>query len=130
MQRQFRRLIQLHDPAIDPGADKPLRAQPLDKLHMLALAPLHHRGQQQQPFLGGALQDLIDHLRHGLRLQPGLMPRAMRLPDAGEQQPEVIIYFGDGADRRARVVRGGLLLYGDGRRQPLDMIHIRFFHHR
>src|SRR5207302_7083570 len=35
----------------------------------------------------------------------------------------------DGADRRARIARGGLLLDGDGGRQAVDLVEVRLLHH-
>ncbi|MNC87203.1 hypothetical protein D3C83_29080 [compost metagenome] len=52
----------------------------------------------------------------------------MRLADTREQQPQVVVDFGDGADRRARIVARRLLLDRDRRREPLDQIDIGFFH--
>ena len=40
----------------------------------------------------------------------------------------IVIDFGDGADGGARILGGGLLLDGNGRRQALDMVHIRLPH--
>jgi len=39
-----------------------------------------------------------------------------------------IMNFSDGADGRTRVMRRRLLFNGNGRRQPFDMIDVRFFH--
>ncbi|MNN75262.1 hypothetical protein D3C81_1915540 [compost metagenome] len=36
--------------------------------------------------------------------------------------------LGDGADRGTRVVAGGLLLDGDGRRQTFDQVDVRLVH--
>src|SRR5262249_61697518 len=48
--------------------------------------------------------------------------------DAREEHAEVIVDLGDGADRRARILRGGLLLDRDRRRQALDRVNLRLFH--
>ena len=53
---------------------------------------------------------------------------AVRLADAGEEQPEVVVDLGDGADRRARVARGRLLVDGDGRGEALDEVDVRLVH--
>ena len=45
------------------------------------------------------------------------------------EQAHVVVDLGDGADRRARVLRGGLLLDGDGRRQAVDLVDVRLLHH-
>ena len=54
--------------------------------------------------------------------------RAVRHADVGEQQPEVVVDFGDRADRRPRVRAGRLLLDGDGRRQAVDQVDVRLLH--
>jgi hypothetical protein len=40
----------------------------------------------------------------------------------------VVVDLGDGADRRARIARRGLLLDRDGRRQPLDRLDVGLLH--
>ncbi len=52
----------------------------------------------------------------------------MRLADAREEQSQVVVDLGDGADRRARVARGRLLVDGDGRGQTLDEVDVRLVH--
>ena len=37
--------------------------------------------------------------------------------------------LGDGADRRARIARGGFLLDGDGGREAVDLVDVRLLHH-
>ena len=54
--------------------------------------------------------------------------RAVRLADPGEQQPQVVVDLGDGADRRPRVAARRLLVDRDGRRQPVDEVHIWLVH--
>ena len=41
------------------------------------------------------------------------------------QQPQVIVDLRRRRHRRARIARGVFLLDGDGRRQPVDLVHIR-----
>src|SRR5690606_22090882 len=54
---------------------------------------------------------------------------AARLADAGVEQAQVVVDLGDGADGRARIVRGRLLLDRDRRRQPLDVVDVGLVHH-
>ncbi len=112
---QRRRFVQLVDAAVDAGADKALGAQLVEQCQVLALALAHHRCQQHQLAALGQRQHLVDHLADGLCRQGQVMIRAARLPGAGKQQAQVIVDLGDGADGGAGVVRGGLLLDGDGR---------------
>ena len=54
--------------------------------------------------------------------------RAVRLPDRGVEEPQVVVDLGDRPDRGARVLRGGLLLDRDRRREPLDGVDVRLLH--
>ncbi len=67
--------------------------------------------------------------RDGLALdrQPGR--RRIGDADAGEEEPHVVVDFRDRADGGARVAAGGLLLDGDGRRQPVDLVDVGLLHH-
>ena len=53
---------------------------------------------------------------------------AVRRADAGEEQAQVVVDLGDGADRRARVLAGRLLLDGDRRREPVDRVDVGLLH--
>src|SRR5690606_2107138 len=46
------------------------------------------------------------------------------------QQPQVVVDLGDGADGRTRVVGRRLLFYRNGGGQAVDVVDVRFFHHR
>ena len=50
------------------------------------------------------------------------------MADPGEQQPQVVVDLGDGADRRARVAAGALLVDRDGRREPVDLVDVGLLH--
>lgn len=128
MQLQGGRIRQIAHFAVDAGADVTLGRQVLQQLGVLPLAVAHHGGQQHQLGAFGLGQHLIHHLADGLGRERNGVGRAAWLPDPGEQQPQVVVNLGDGADGRARVVGGGLLLDGDGRRQPLDVVHVRLLH--
>jgi len=94
---------------------KPCGAEFRKQLVVLALAVRHHRRQQHQAAAFRQGQHLVDHLADGLGLQRGAVLRAARGADAGEQQAQVVVDLGNGADGGARVVGGGFLLDGDGR---------------
>ncbi len=78
----------------------------------------------------GLLQHGIHHLAHGLRGEVDVVVGAARRAGARVQQAQVVVDFGDRADGGARIVRGRLLLDGDGRRQAFDGVDVRLFHHR
>ena len=98
-------------------------------LAVLALAPAHHGREQIKPRAFGQRHDAIDHLRYGLALDRQAGRGRVGHADARPQQPHVVVDFGDGADRGARVARGGLLLDGDGRRQAVDLVDVGLLHH-
>ena len=74
-------------------------------------------------------QHAVDHLADGLALDRQAGGRRIGHADAREQQAHIVVDLGDGADRRARVARGRLLLDRDGRRQAVDLVDVRLLHH-
>ena len=98
-------------------------------LAVLALAAAHHGRQQIKPRALRERHDAVDHLRHGLALDRQAGGGRVGHADARPQQPHVVVDLGDGADRRARIARGGLLLDGDRRRQAVDLVDVRLLHH-
>ena len=124
------RLVQFVQHAVDPGPHEPLRPQALDDPRVLALALADDRGEQHEALTVRARHDRIHHLGDGLGFEHHPVLRAARLPDTGEEQPQVVVDLGDGADGGARVVRGRFLLDRDRGRQPLDMLDVRLLHHR
>ena len=96
---------------------------------VLALAPARDRREQIEPRAFGQRQHPVDHLAHGLALDRKPRGRRIGHTHPGEQEPHIVVDLGDRADGRARVARGRLLLDGDGRRQALDMVHVRLLHH-
>ena len=83
--------------------------------------------------MGGAFrvrQHGVHHLAHRLRGEVDVVIGAARGARPGVQEPQVVVHLGHGPDGRARIMRGRLLLDGNGRGQPLDGVHVRLFHHR
>ncbi len=125
---QRRHLVEGVDGAVDFHTLEALALQLRQFLAIFALATAHHRCQQQQARAFGQGQDLVHHLRDGLAFDGKTGRRRMRHADAGEQQTQIIVDLGDRAHRRARILRGGLLLDGNGRGQALDQIDIGLAH--
>ena len=112
---QLWQVVQIGDDAVDPGADEAGGAQFLEDVQVLALARFHHRRQQHQPGALGQRQYRIHHLAHGLGAQALPVFGAARFADAGIQQAQVVVDFGNGTDGGAWIVRGGLLFDGNCR---------------
>ena len=94
---------------------------------MLALLVDDPRGQQHEPdalLLEHGLGDLL----HRLTLDRPAAAVAVRAADAGEQQPEVVVYLRHGADGRPRVVGHPLLVDGDRRGEPFDVLDVGLVH--
>jgi hypothetical protein len=115
--------------ALHAEAHEALGLHGLEQVDVFALAVGHHRRHDHQLGALGHGQHGIDHLRYRLRGQRVVrVVDAVRGADARVQQAQVVVDLGHGAHGRTRVVRGGLLLDGDRRRQAFDHVHVRLFH--
>ena len=125
---QRRQRIDVMHLAVKANAHETLCPQFVDQCRLFALAVIDHRREDHQFGVLGHLQCMIDHLRHRLRSQHDVVLGAMRFADARIEQAQVVMDFGDRADRRTRIVAGGFLFDGNGRRQTLDHVDVGFFH--
>ena len=89
---------------------KPSLAPGRQVLLELALAAPHDGRQHVDPGVLRVRQDLRHDLVRRLRRDGEAALRAVGHADVREQQPQVVVDLGDGADRRARVRAGRLLL--------------------
>ena len=114
--------------AVDAGAAEALGLQLAEQVGVLALALPDDGSENLELRALGQVEDAVDDLLR--RLAPHGLParRAVRLADPGEQQAQVVIDLGDGADSRAGVARGGLLVDRDRRGQPVDEVHVGLVH--
>ena len=99
--------------AVDPGAGEALGLQLGEQVDVLALAGAHHRGEHLEAGALGQLEQPVDDL---LRALPGdrlAAHRAVRAAGAGEEQAQVVVDLGDGADGGPRVAVGRLLVDRD-----------------
>ena len=81
---------------------KPWRRAPSKTRSPFGLAVLDERAEDEQSGALGQRQHLVDDLLDGLALD-GVAVGAMRDADPREQQAEVVVDLGHGADRRPRV---------------------------
>ena len=126
---ELRRGVEVVELAVHLDPLEALLQQVLELLAVLALAVAHDRRQQVGAGALGQRHGDVDHLADLLRLdrQPG--GGRVGGADPGEQQPQVVVDLGDGADGGARVLRGGLLLDRDRRREAGDVVDVRLLHH-
>ena len=116
------------DLAVDPGPRVALAGQLLQETLVLALAAPHDRREHLEAGAVGQLEHAVDDLLRGLAGDDPAALRAVRDADAGVHQPQVVVDLGDGADRRPRVARRGLLVDRDRRRQTLDEVDVGLVH--
>ncbi|OPZ82265.1 MAG: hypothetical protein BWY77_00253 [bacterium ADurb.Bin431] len=121
-------LVKLEDLAIEADAHIAVAARFFKDFAVLTLAAAHHRREDLDFGLGRQGQDLVDDLLDGLAFNLFSAVVAVGHPDAGEEQAQVVVDLGHGAYRRTGVAAGRALLDRDRRREPLDVINIRFFH--
>ena len=122
------RLGERHHLAVDPGAGEALGLELGEQVDVLPLAGPHDRREHLEAGPLGQLEQPVDDL---LRALPGdrlATDRAVRPTRAGEEQAEVVVDLGDGADGRARVAVGRLLVDRDRRGQPLDEVDVGLVH--
>ena len=115
--------------AVDLDALVALLGEVGELLAILALASARHGREQIEPRAFGQSENAVDHLRDGLALDRQAGRRRVGHADARPEKPHVIVDLGDGADGRAWIARGGLLLDGDGGREAVDLVDVRLLHH-
>ena len=108
---------------------KPSRAELLEHVAELALAVAHDRRVDREARPLGQRQDLLDDLVEALAGDRAAADGAVRPADARVEQAQVVVDLGDGADGRARVARGRLLVDRDRRREPVDRVDVGLLHH-
>ena len=94
----------------------------------LGLAVLHERAEDEEARLRRQAEDLVDDLLDRLALDLAAAGRAVRVADPGEQEPQVVVDLGDRPDGGPRVAAGALLVDGDGRREPVDLVDVGLLH--
>ena len=83
---QLGQFVEFVELAVDAGPNEALGTQFVEHCQVLALALTDHRCQQHQLAAFRALQDQVDHLADGLRLQRNVVVRAARSTHASIKQ--------------------------------------------
>ena len=114
--------------AVYAGPDISAFSGLVQHLHMLALAPPHHRRQQLDPGLLRHGQDLIHHLIHGLSADLLAALGTVGNTDPGIEKTHIVIDLCHRPHCGAGITVGGFLVNGDGRGKAFDTLHIRLLH--
>ncbi|OPY71164.1 MAG: hypothetical protein A4E63_01639 [Syntrophorhabdus sp. PtaU1.Bin050] len=119
---------QVYNPSIELDLRKPLLPEVIDLFPVLTLPTPDNgcKNGQHRSFVHG--HDRIDDLRRMLACDLLAATVAVHVADPGIQKPQVVIYLRNGSDGASRVLADRLLLYADGRRKALNVIHIRLVH--
>ena len=117
---QIDRVIKRANLAVDTHAAKALGAKVLKQFGVLAFSPAHHRCQHKRAAALPRRQDLVGNLIGRLTLNDAPAFGTVRGAHTGEQQAQIVINLGYGANRRARVFRRRLLVDRHRRRKAVD----------
>src|SRR5579862_8663519 len=125
---ELRRSGKLDELAIHVRADEALFARRVEQLTKFALATTDEGRENLDSGSDRPGEDGIGDLPGALPLDRSPAVRAVWGPDTSVEQTEIIVDFRDRADRRPRIVTGGLLFDGDRRRQAVDRVDVGLLH--
>lgn len=125
---QFRHCAEVVHRAIDAGADEALLLEISEQLAELTLATAYHWPEQFDPGAFGPGQDGVGDLSGARARDRSTVVGTMGHAGTGPEEPHVVVDLGDGADCRAGIVAGALLLDRYRRGEPLDRIDVGLFH--
>ncbi len=121
-------LAEVVDPAVDKRPREAVAACPVEEIAELALAAPHQRRHHLDARALLHFQHTADDMGGGLPPDGQVAFRAVGRTHAGVKQSQVVINLGYGTDGGTRVARHRLLLDRDGRREPLDGVHVGLLH--
>ena len=124
-----RRLVERVLLTVDLDAREALVAQLLEQLAVLALPVADDRRVDREARALRQHEDLLDDRVDRLAGDRAAADRAVRPAHPRVEQAQVVVDLGDGADRRARVARRGLLVDRDRRAEAVDRVDVRLLHH-
>ena len=121
--------VQVVDFAVDAGAGESAALEFAEEFGVFAAAVDDDGGEDGDFFSGEVFQEEVDDFGGGLGLEGEVVFGAVGLADAGEEESEVVVDFGDGADGGARVVGGAFLVDGDGGGESVDGVGVGLVGH-
>ena len=114
--------------AVRPDPDIARLSRVLEDLGVLAFFPPDHRGHDLDTGGLGQGHDLVDDLVDGLLFDLLAADGTVGGAHPGPEQTEVVIDLRHGAHGGPGVLAGGLLVDGNSRGQPVDIVHVGLFH--
>ena len=117
-------LVHVDHLAVDPGAEEAQLADRLEHVVVLALSPADQRREDHHPRAGAQFQQGVENLLGRLLADRLAALVAARLAQPGEQQPQIVVDFGDRGHGAAGIVAAGPLVDRDRRLKALDQIDV------
>lgn len=120
--------LQLDHFSINKGVGVAVAKGLFQQIGVCSLAITHNGSQQLKTDAGNQGRELIGNLKRGLWLHGSTALGTMTHADVGEKHAQVVIYLSNGAHGGAWISAYSLLLGGNSRIKPEDVIHLRLFH--
>ena len=120
--------VEILDLAVHPHADEAFSFDTLQDLLVRALLFPDDRSQQRKPGAFAEGHQLLHDLVHALAGDLPAADGAMGNADAGVEQTQIVVNFGDRSHGGSGVLGRRLLIDGDGGRQAFDGIHVGLIH--
>src|ERR1700733_8204472 len=118
-------IFELKNLSVNFDTNKALFPQFLKDRLKLTLASAYKRGKNLNLGTFFQSQYLIDYLINRLRVDKQVTFWTMRGADASKQQPQIIVYFSNGANSGTRVMARRFLIDRYCRAQTIDTIYVR-----
>ena len=121
-------LGKLTDLSVQPDPGKACLGSVAYKFLMLPFLAIYHRCKDSHL---GAVGESVYHIQNLVHRLLVYLPAALGTvhhTDPCKEKTEVVVDFCHCSHCGTGVPVGGLLLYGDGRRKPLDIIQVRLLH--
>ena len=116
----------IHVP-VGADADIARAARVLENFYMLALFPANDRRHDLHARALAQRHELVDDLVDGLLANFFSAVRTVRRADARPEQAQIVVHLRHRADGGSWVLRGGLLVDGDGGGEALDIVDVGLF---
>jgi hypothetical protein len=113
-------LVEIKNGAINTYPDKSFTAEPGEKTLWLSTIVLLQWGQDENPGTLRKFKNGVHHLLNSHGLDFCTAAKTVRLANPGEENPEVVVDFGDSPYSGARVSTGSFLFNGNSRTQTFD----------
>ena len=118
-------LFQVLDNPVDPYLHKALLRDLFEQFPVMPFSRAHGRGQNVDAFSGEIMNDQVADLPVAVAHHFLARIVAVGIRGPGIEQAQKVINLGDGSDGGTGRARSSLLLDGDYRGKPVNLVHVR-----